>query len=107
MQNYNKISSPARARSLYFIPLHSVTKKQLDNELGRSNQFLFLRTINSELDYYGNSHIRQWCSWEIGNYYTKNPSRKFYINFYGTTLKNDLLTTFSIFRYVKDGIING
>lgn len=85
-------------------PAH-ITKQQLDLELKRSNQFLFLRTLNSELDYYGNSHIRQWCSWEIGNYYTKNKSRKFYLNFYGETSKNDLLSTFSIFRYVKDGII--
>lgn len=84
-----------------------ITKQQLNDELGKSNQFLFLRTLNSELDYYGNSHIRQWCSWEIGNYYTKNSSQKYYLNFYGKMSKNDLLSTFSIFRYVKDGIING
>lgn len=84
----------------------SVTKQELDDELSNSNQFLFLRTLNSELNYYGSSHIRQWCSWEIGNYYTKNKSQKFYLSFYGNTTNNDLLSTFNIFRYVRDGIIN-
>ena len=87
-------------------PAH-ITKKQLDNELANSNQFLFLRTLNSELDYYDTLHIRQWCSWEIGNYYTKNKSEKYYVNFYGHTSKNDLLSTFSAFNYVKNGVING
>lgn len=82
-----------------------ITKQKLDLKLRKSNQFLFLRTLNSELDYHGNSHIRQWCSWEIGNYYTKNNKQKFYLNFYGITNKNDLLSTFSVFGYVRNGII--
>ena len=45
----------------------SITKKILEDELNRSNQLLFLRTINSELRIRGNHSIRQWCSWEIGN----------------------------------------
>ena len=89
-------------------PHSRITKDQLDKELSGSIQFLFLRTINSELDYYGSSHIRQWCSWEIGNYYTKRKSSKYYLNFYGKGAgKNDLLSTFGICKYVKDGIING
>ena len=84
-----------------------ITKSELNEELSNSQQFLFLRTLNSELDYYGSSHIRQWCSWEIGNYYTKNKDRKYYLNFYGKTTKNDMLSTFNIFFYVKNGIING
>ena len=85
-----------------------ITKDQLDKELETSIQFLFLRSINSELEYYGSSHIRQWCSWEIGNYYTKRKNSKYYLSFYGKgTRKNELLSTFSVCRYVKNGIING
>lgn len=85
----------------------SITKKQLDLELNKSVQFLFLRTLNSELDYYGSSQIRQWCSWEIGNYYTKNKQKKYYINFYGKRTKtNDILATFNIFKTINKGIIN-
>lgn len=86
----------------------SLTKKQLNSELAASNQLLFLRTLNSELNYYGGSHIRQWCSWEIGNYYTKNSNEKYYLDLYGTGVRgNDLLSSFKTFLYVKNGIING
>ncbi len=83
-----------------------VTKEQLEEQLSQCSQFLFLRTINSELEYYGANHIRQWCSWEIGNYYTKHKDKKFLLNFYdrkGTV--NDLLSTFKEFHYVEKGII--
>ena len=85
----------------------SITKAELERALSTSKQLLFLRTVNSDLDYYGNSQIRQWCSWEIGNYYTKNNKTKYYLSFYGRPSKNDLLETFEVFHYVKNGIING
>lgn len=83
-----------------------ITKDQLDGELEKSNQFLFLRTLNSELDYYGSSHIRQWCSWEIGNYYTKKDDEKYLLNFYGSKGKqNDLLFTFKPLSGITKGVI--
>ena len=83
------------------------TKGQLDEELQRSHQLLFLRTIHSELRYRGSSQVRQWCSWEIGNFYTKNKTRKYYLDFYDLgKSKNDLLSTFGIFRNVRRGLIN-
>lgn len=60
----------------------SVTKEKLEEALKDSNQFLFLRTTNSELRIRGNNSIRQWCAWEIGNFYTKHKEEKYYTSFY-------------------------
>lgn len=85
----------------------SITKNQLDKELNNSSQLLFLRTLNSELDYYDSPQIRQWCSWEIGNYYTKNKNKKFYVNFYGNPIKaSDLLYSFRPLTKVTNGTIS-
>lgn len=82
----------------------SITKDQLEGELKKSSQLLFLRTLNSELDYYDRPQIRQWCSWEIGNYYTKNKDAKYYVNFYGNSIKtNDLLYSFHPFTKIVKG----
>lgn len=84
----------------------SITKTQLENELNHSDQFLFLRTLNSELEYHGGSQIRQWCSWEIGNYYTKRKEEKYVVNFYGSDFKkNDMLFTFRTMASVINGRI--
>lgn len=84
-----------------------ITKRQLDDVLKQSDQFLFLRTLNSEFDYYEEKQIRQWCSWEIGNFFTKHRNQKYLINFYGKKPKdNDLLSTFKEFKYVVNGIIH-
>lgn len=84
----------------------SVTKKILENELNRSNQFLFLRTINSELRIRGNYSIRQWCSWEIGNFYTKHNDEKYYTSFYDAVgTSNDILDTFKPMKEVVHGYI--
>lgn len=54
-------------------------KKNLNYFLNASNKLLFLRSVNSELHTYVKTYglfrqnkrmVRQWCSWEIGNYYT-------------------------------------
>lgn len=50
-------------------------KKKLSNVLLNSDYFLFLRTISSELHVRGNHQIRQWCSWEIGNFYGINTNK--------------------------------
>ena len=84
----------------------SAGKKILDDELNRSNQLLFLRTINSELRIRGNHGIRQWCSWEIGNFYTKHSGEKYYTSFYDTAEpSNDILDTFKPMKEVVNGDI--
>ena len=60
----------------------SMTKSKLESALADSDQFLFLRTTNSELRVRGNNNsVRQWCAWEIGNYYTKHKDEKYYTSF--------------------------
>lgn len=55
----------------------SLTKSKLERAFADSEQFLFLRTTNSELRVRGNNNsVRQWCAWEIGNYYTKHKEEK-------------------------------
>lgn len=85
----------------------SATKKKLEYALKDSNQFLFLRTTNSELRIRGNNNsIRQWCAWEIGNFYTKHKEEKYYTSFYDKTEpRNDILDTFRPMREVVLGEI--
>lgn len=54
-------------------------KNNLNYFLNASNKLLFLRSVNSELNTYVTMYglfrenkkmVRQWCSWEIGNFYT-------------------------------------
>lgn len=95
-------------------------KYDLNRALCRSNQLLFLRTPNSELKIQGgNGCIRQWCAWEIGNFYAKrncfggsqNHCRKFITNFSGNdgnsvvSSNNVFLSTFSVMSKVENGII--
>lgn len=82
-----------------------ITKKTLNKSLKESEQLLFLRTTNSEMNIRGNNNIRQWCSWEIGNFYTNNKS-KFYTSFYDKDRpKNDLLDSFSPMFDIEAGKI--
>lgn len=85
----------------------SATKEKLEDALKDSNQFLFLRTTNSELRIRGNNNsIRQWCAWEIGNFYTKHKEEKYYTSFYDKTEpRNDILDTFRPMREVVLGEI--
>lgn len=59
-----------------------VLKNNLENALADSEQLLFIRSVNSELDINGKHIIRPWCSWELGNFYTKNKDEKYFINLY-------------------------
>ena len=83
----------------------SATKEKLEDALKDSDQFLFLRTTNSELRIRGNNNsIRQWCAWEIGNFYTKHKEDKYYTSFYDKTEpRNDILDTFRPMREVVLG----
>ncbi|MDM8533915.1 hypothetical protein QUF55_04330, partial [Clostridiaceae bacterium HSG29] len=61
-------------------------KDSLNAVLEKSEQLLFLRSINSELNISGSQYIRPWCSWETGNFYgtdLSNKSEKFFLNLYG------------------------
>ena len=58
-----------------------ILKSILENELKSSEQLLFLRTLNSELDIQGKQMLRSWCAWELGNFYYKSHE-KYLINLY-------------------------
>lgn len=59
-------------------------KSNLQKALSSSQQFLFLRTTNSELGKNDTKQIRSWCSWEFGNYYgpEDRTKEKYYIQVY-------------------------
>ncbi len=83
-------------------------KNLLDIEMKRSRQFLFLRTSNSELGILGAGQIRQWCAWEIGNYYCKDLTNKFYTVIYyedKITTENKLLQTFRPLIGIQKGLM--
>ena len=88
-------------------PNSSITKSKLELALEESSQLLFLRTTNSELRIRGNNNsIRQWCAWEIGNFYTKKREEKYYTSFYDRIQpRNDILDTFRPMREVVNGVI--
>ncbi|MCQ2286901.1 MAG: hypothetical protein MJZ76_08520 [Bacteroidales bacterium] len=93
-------------------------KYDLNCALCRSEQLLFLRTPNSELKVSGGTFIRQWCAWEIGNYYAKGSCccedvlfcRKFFSNLSGnddvgvTSSDNRFLSTFLPMKKVENGV---
>ena len=57
-------------------------KHHLFRALMNSEQFLFLRSLNSELQIKGSHNIKGWCSWEMGNYYNIKKREKYYIELY-------------------------
>lgn len=94
-------------------------KDDLNKALCESNQFLFLRTPNSELNLQSRGpNIRQWCAWEIGNYYAQhyigdglNSVKKFFTNFSGgedndsISSNNLILSTFLPMKNIENGVI--
>lgn len=56
-------------------------KSILEDELRNSEQLLFLRTLNSELDIQGKHMLRSWCAWELGNFHYRSQE-KYLINLY-------------------------
>lgn len=63
-------------------------KHSLKSELELSDQLLFLRTLNNELDIQGKHMLRQWCAWELGNFYYKSQE-KYMINLYSVDKYNN------------------
>lgn len=58
-------------------------KSGLREELNKSSQLLFLRTLNSELDIQGKQYLKPWCSWELGGFYNgHSPNEKYLLNLY-------------------------
>jgi len=57
-------------------------KHHLFQVLKNSDQFLFLQSLNSELQIKGSHNIKGWCSWEMGNYYSIKKREKYYIELY-------------------------
>ena len=83
-------------------------KSVLSKALSESEQFLFLRTVNSELNISGAKSIRQWCSWEIGNFYSISTSEKYFINLHDVEPeKNQMLHGFKKLESIKDGKLVG
>lgn len=80
-------------------------KEIISNEIQTSDQFLFLRTTASELSSRSSHSIRQWCSWEIGNFYCKNKEQEYVLAFYDSKISNALLDTFKVFYDVDNGTI--
>ena len=69
-------------------------KINLQKALSDSEQFLFLRTSNSELGKKDTKQIRSWCSWEFGNFYgptsnglVERAEEKYYIQLYANMNK--------------------
>ena len=71
-------------------------KTNLQKALSDSEQFLFLRTSNSELGKKDTKQIRSWCSWEFGNFYgpvsnglVERAEEKYYIQVYSNLKKKE------------------
>ena len=72
----------------------AIVKANLQKALSSSEQFLFLRTTNSELGKNDTKQIRSWCSWEFGNFYgpqlngsVDRAQEKYYIQVYANLNK--------------------
>ena len=83
----------------------ALLKEIIYSHISTSTQFLFMRTAASELQVKYGVSIRQWCSWEIGNFYTVDKSNKFILNFYSNNVPNQILDTFKTMVRVVDGVI--
>ncbi len=84
-------------------------KEILQKRLDESNQLLFLRTINSELDIRGRHMLRPWCAWELGNFYHKNHGdEKYLINLYSVDCyRNIQVHGLKLFTDVVGGLLSG
>ena len=77
-------------------------KKVLNSELKMSQQLLFTLTPASELNAQGYHTVRQWCAWEIGNFYAKKEKMKFFVNFYPNHTHNMFLDSIKPMKGIKD-----
>lgn len=81
-----------------------ILKTLLKKELETSEQFLFLRTANSELSMRGSYQIRQWCAWEIGYFDKVRKSRSENNNEENSNLKKPYDNDFYYFRVYEKRI---
>lgn len=87
-------------------------KQKLNSALASSEQLLFLRTINSELNISGSQYIRPWCSWETGNFFSRGTQNsnleKYFINLYGKLPTDNMqLHGFYLLTDIDKGRLNG
>ncbi len=86
-------------------------KADLQKELDGSEQLLFLRTINSELDIQGKQMLRSWCAWELGNFYKNKRDEKYMINLYSVeSYKNNYsiqLHGLKLYTGISGGLLSG
>lgn len=81
-----------------------VLKEKLRENLAQSEQFLFLRSANSELHLGGSYYVRPWCAWELGNYYEHIKDEKYYISLYGMPRTNNMqLDGLKMLRSIRAG----
>ncbi len=52
------------------------SKKKLEDELSKSEKFIYLRTLNSEIS--GGKYTRSWCGWEIGRSYQYHNDNQYH-----------------------------
>lgn len=82
-------------------------KRILNNAQENCDTLLFLRTASSELGTRGNHNIKQWCAWEIGNFYNNHKDtrfdRKVYIDMYDSKKANNkLLDDFKLINNISE-----
>ena len=86
-------------------------KMDLQKELDGSEQLLFLRTINSELNIQGKQMLRSWCAWELGNFYRNKSDEKYMINLYSVeSYKNHFsiqLHGLKLYTGISSGLLSG
>lgn len=86
-----------------------IVKNMLQTRLDESEQLLFLRTINSELDIQGKQMLRPWCAWELGNFYRRESGEeKYLINLYSVDCySNTLIHGLKLFTGVLGNRLQG
>lgn len=86
-----------------------IVKNMLQTRLDESDQLLFLRTINSELDIQGKQMLRPWCAWELGNFYRRESGEeKYLINLYSVDCySNPLIHGLKLFTGVSENRLQG
>lgn len=84
-------------------------KIELQRQLDKSSQLLFLRTLNSELDIQGKQMLRPWCAWELGNFYCgKHGGEKYLLNLYSVDCyKNIQLHGLKLYTGVVGNMLQG
>lgn len=87
-------------------------KRNISKEIEKADQFLFMRTMNSEFNVRG-GNIRQWCAWELGQFYnySKGEDNAFVINLYSknnkTNSQNNMLHGMKVLSSINNCRLHG